>query len=139
MSESTETTKQININPFAKPLAGKRTTKHLLKLVKKAAAEKGLKRGVKEVVKSLRKKEKGLVIIAGNISPIDVITHVPILCEDSNIAYVYVPEKESLGSASATKRPTSVVMVSLKSDSALQSDYQKVLQEVAELKEQQQL
>lgn len=35
-----------------------------------------------------------LCIIAGNISPIDVITHVPILCEESNIPYIYVPTKE---------------------------------------------
>jgi H/ACA ribonucleoprotein complex subunit 2 len=33
-------------------------------------------------------------MIAGNISPIDVITHVPILCEEANIPYVYVPSKE---------------------------------------------
>lgn len=33
-------------------------------------------------------------VIAGNISPIDVITHVPILCEEAEIPYVYVPSKE---------------------------------------------
>lgn len=33
-------------------------------------------------------------MIAGNISPIDVITHVPILCEEANVPYVYVPSKE---------------------------------------------
>lgn len=35
-----------------------------------------------------------LVVIAGDISPIDVITHVPILCEDADIPYIYVPSKE---------------------------------------------
>ena len=33
-------------------------------------------------------------MIAGNISPIDVITHVPILCEEANVPYIYVPSKE---------------------------------------------
>ena len=33
-------------------------------------------------------------VIAGNITPIDVITHVPILCEEADIPYVYVPSKE---------------------------------------------
>jgi H/ACA ribonucleoprotein complex subunit 2 len=33
-------------------------------------------------------------VIAGNISPIDVITHVPILCEEANIPYLYVSSKE---------------------------------------------
>lgn len=35
-----------------------------------------------------------LCVIAGNISPIDVITHLPILCEESGIPYIYVPTKE---------------------------------------------
>ena len=33
-------------------------------------------------------------MLAGDISPIDVITHVPVLCEDNDIPYVYVPAKE---------------------------------------------
>lgn len=55
--------------------------------------------------------EKGLCIIAGDISPIDVIAHVPILCEEAQMPYVYVPSKEELGLASLTKRPTSIVLV----------------------------
>ncbi|KAL0403036.1 UNVERIFIED_CONTAM: H/ACA ribonucleoprotein complex subunit-like protein [Sesamum radiatum] len=79
-----------------------------------------------------------ICVIAGNISPIDVITHVPILCEESNIPYIYVPSKEvackgeisvlnkfdkidsdsminctfqDLANAGATKRPTCCVLV----------------------------
>lgn len=44
---------------IAKPLAGKKLHKRLYKVVKKAAAQKMLRRGVKEVVKALRKGEKG--------------------------------------------------------------------------------
>ncbi|KAJ3081027.1 hypothetical protein HK102_002629 [Quaeritorhiza haematococci] len=72
---------------------------------------KHVKRGVKEVVKGMRKGAKGVVIIAGDISPIDVITHVPVLCEESDVPYIYVPSKEDLGFASSTKRPTSCIMV----------------------------
>jgi H/ACA ribonucleoprotein complex subunit 2 len=35
-----------------------------------------------------------LCVIAGNISPIDVITHLPILCEEANVPYIYVNSKE---------------------------------------------
>ena len=97
--------------PFAKPLAPKKVNKKILKTVKKASKAKHVKRGVKEVVKALRKGEKGLVIIAGDISPPDVISHIPVLCEDSSVPYVFIPSKEDLGSAGATKRPTSCVMV----------------------------
>eukprot|EP00339_Tiarina_fusa_P029213 CAMPEP_0117085476 /NCGR_PEP_ID=MMETSP0472-20121206/60082_1 /TAXON_ID=693140 ORGANISM="Tiarina fusus, Strain LIS" /NCGR_SAMPLE_ID=MMETSP0472 /ASSEMBLY_ACC=CAM_ASM_000603 /LENGTH=123 /DNA_ID=CAMNT_0004814735 /DNA_START=9 /DNA_END=380 /DNA_ORIENTATION=+ len=90
---------------IASPLAGPKLVKRLLKLVKTASKEKQVRRGVKEVVKALKKSEKGLCIIAGDISPIDVISHIPVMCEDRNITYVYVPSKEALGTAGQTKRP----------------------------------
>lgn len=96
---------------FAKPLASKKLNKKTLKVVKKASKAKHVKRGVKEVVKALRKGEKGLVVIAGDISPADVISHLPVLCEDSGVSFVFVPSKQELGSAGATKRPTSCVMI----------------------------
>nr|GEW05427.1 H/ACA ribonucleoprotein complex subunit 2-like protein [Tanacetum cinerariifolium] len=99
------------LSPIAKPLAGKKLSKKTLKLVRKAAEHKCLKRGVKEVVKSIRRGNKGVCVIAGNITPIDVITHVPILCEEAEIPYVYVSSKEDLANAGATKRPTCCVLV----------------------------
>jgi H/ACA ribonucleoprotein complex subunit 2 len=105
-----------NISVIASPIAPKKLNKRLLKGVKKSAEAKMLRRGVKEVVKAIRKGEQGYVLIAGDINPIDVITHVPVLCEEADIPYVYVPSKEDLGHAGCTKRPTSVVMVRSKGD-----------------------
>ncbi|KAH9831299.1 H/ACA ribonucleoprotein complex subunit 2-like [Teratosphaeria destructans] len=88
-----------------------------------AAKSKALKRGVKECVKSIRKSPlanptaaaatsaPGVVVLAADISPMDVISHIPVLCEDHGIPYVYVPSRAELGAAGSTKRPTSVVMV----------------------------
>lgn len=83
-----------------------------------AAASKSLKRGVKEVVKALRKSPTvpsspppGIVVLAADISPMDVISHIPVLCEDHSIPYIYVTSRAELGMAGQTKRPTSVVMV----------------------------
>jgi len=79
--------------------------------VKKASSSKHLRRGVKEVVKGIRKGEKGLGIIAGDIYPIDVVSHLPVLFEESDVPYIFVPSKQDLGAAASTKRPTSVVLV----------------------------
>jgi len=116
---------QINeaIDDTANPLAGEKLTKKLLKLVKNAATAKSLRRGVKEVQKALRKGETGLMVLAGNITPIDVITHLPVLCEDKDIPYIYVPYKEDLGEAGGTKRPTSVILVLLKAGSDFKDAY----------------
>ncbi|KAI9003176.1 50S ribosomal protein L30e-like protein [Gaertneriomyces semiglobifer] len=115
-------------SPLAQPLASKKLTKKVLKTVKKASKQKHIRRGVKEVVKSLRKGSKGLVVIAGDISPIDVISHVPVMCEESDVAYIYVPSKEDLGSAGSTKRATSCVMVMDRKRDEM--DYKELFEEV---------
>ena len=52
-----------------------------------------------------------VVVIAGDISPEDVISHLPVLCEDYSVPYIFTPSKLALGLSSLTKRPTSVIMV----------------------------
>uniref|UniRef100_A0A7S1YDK8 H/ACA ribonucleoprotein complex subunit 2 n=1 Tax=Grammatophora oceanica TaxID=210454 RepID=A0A7S1YDK8_9STRA len=100
-----------NVNVISKPLASKKSTKKLHKLVKKASGVKYIRRGVKEVVKGVRKGEKGLAILAGDIYPLDVVSHLPVLLEENNIPYIFVPSKQDLGAAASTKRPTSCVLV----------------------------
>lgn len=102
-----------------------------------AAKTKTLRRGVKEVVKALRKSAatatpsgdisnpNAVVILAADISPMDVISHIPVLCEDHNVPYIYVKSRAELGEASATKRPTSVVMVAKEPTSKKSKDTKK--------------
>jgi len=104
------------VSPIARPMADKRLRKKLLKTIKKASKHRHVRRGVREVVKSLRKTpaallQTSLVVLAADISPMDVISHIPVLCEDHAVKYVWVPSKEELGAASLTKRATSCVMV----------------------------
>jgi H/ACA ribonucleoprotein complex subunit 2 len=99
------------VNCISTPLASKKTTKKVHKLVKKASGAKWMRRGVKEVVKGLRKGEKGVAVIAGDIYPIDVISHLPVLLEEAEVPYIFVPSKVELGAAASTKRPTSCVLL----------------------------
>jgi H/ACA ribonucleoprotein complex subunit 2 len=115
-----------------------------------AAVNKSLKRGVKEVVKALRKSPipaanaaidipNGIVILAADISPMDVISHIPVLCEDHGIPYVFVTSRAELGASAATKRPTSVAMVVPKSankgkkSEGDDEEFSKVYEELAKL------
>ncbi|OCF37128.1 H/ACA ribonucleoprotein complex subunit 2 [Kwoniella heveanensis CBS 569] len=101
------------ISPIASPLAGKKLSKKLFKTVKRASKARQLKRGVKEVVKALRKGEKGLLLLASNITPVDVISHLPLLAEEAaGVEYCWVLSKEELGQAAGTKRATSCVLIS---------------------------
>lgn len=72
--------------------------------------------------------------MAGDISPIDVLTHVPVLCEDANIPYVFVPSKAELGQAGSTRRPTCCVMIPVpKVEDDLRKYYDKCLKEIKAL------
>merc|ERR1712072_1047581 len=73
-----EDTPEIEVQPFAQPLADSKLSKKLFKCIKKATKSKQVLRGVKEVVKAVRKGQKGVCVIAGNISPMDVISHLPV-------------------------------------------------------------
>lgn len=101
-------------------------------LIKLASKAKHIKRGVKEVAKAIRKGEKGLVILAGDISPIDVISHLPVLCEENEIPYCYVYSKLALGQSGLTKRATSVILLpeSKKSGTDYEKYYDKCVKEI---------
>jgi len=116
MSEEEQT---FYVSPIADPIASDALRKKILKITRKLLKEKQVKRGVKEVVKALRKNMKGIVILAGDVSPVDVISHIPILCEQKGIPYIYVRSRMELGTAAQTKRPTSVVLLL---ESALEGD-----------------
>lgn len=120
------------MNAIAKPLASKKMTKRLFKCVKKASkSKKKLVRGVKDVTKALRKKEKGLVILAGDVSPLDTYSHVPIMCEEHKIPYVFVPARIDLGLACQTKRSACVVLVKKDDDySDLYSELKEIIKEM---------
>lgn len=71
----------------------------------------------------------------------DVISHIPVLCEDHGIPYIFVTSRAELGNAAATKRPTSVTMVVPKSAAKGKKkdadeddeDFSKVFEELAKL------
>lgn len=126
-----ERVKAVNI--ISQPLASKKSTKKIHKLVKKASSVKYIRRGVKELVKGVRKGEKGLAILAGDIYPMDVISHLPILLEENEIPYIFVPSKHDLGAAASTKRPTSCVLVRTpKKDFDAQDIYDAMIKEAGE-------
>lgn len=124
--------------PIAEPLADVKLTKRVLRLINKSTAERKVRRGVKEVVKSIRKEKNAagkqrLCVLAGDITPLDVISHIPVLCEEHNIPYVFVRSRTVLGQAARTKRPTSVVMVVLDADSEHAKTYEKCVKKIKKL------
>ena len=105
--KSNEAESRLFVSPIAEPIASDKLVTKLLKLTKKMTKDKKVRKGIKETTKFTKKKgSKGLVLIAADISPVDVLTHLPILCEAHDVAYIYVPSREAIGGACCTKRPT---------------------------------
>jgi len=110
--EQTYEEKLAFVSVIAKPMATKKLTKKLYKLIRKASKHKTYTRvGLKNVQTRLRKGEKGIVIFAGNVTPIEVMCHLPGVCEDKSIPYIYTPSRQDLGLAMGIRRGGVAVLV----------------------------
>jgi len=43
--------------------------------------------------------------MTADTEPIEILLHLPLLCEDKNVPYVFVPSKTALGRACGVSRP----------------------------------
>uniref|UniRef100_A0A2M4AMH9 H/ACA ribonucleoprotein complex subunit 2 n=1 Tax=Anopheles triannulatus TaxID=58253 RepID=A0A2M4AMH9_9DIPT len=101
-----------NASVIAQPMASKKLTKKIHKLIEKASKQKKfLRNGLKDVQVHLRKGETGLVIFAGDVTPIEIMCHLPAVCEEKNIPYCYTPSRKDLGKAMGVKRGTVAMMI----------------------------
>mmetsp|Transcript_21010 Transcript_21010/g.19145 ORF Transcript_21010/g.19145 Transcript_21010/m.19145 type:complete len:127 (+) Transcript_21010:95-475(+) len=109
-------------NPKAYPLADSELTIAILDLVQQAANYKQLKKGANEATKTLNRGISDLIIMAADTEPLEILLHLPLLCEDKNVPYVFVSSKVALGRACGVSRP--VVACSILSNEASQLSVQ---------------
>jgi len=66
----------------------------------RVASESGkVKKGTNEATKAIERGTSKLVIIAEDVEPPEVVAHLPILCDEQDAAYAFVPSKQELGKA----------------------------------------
>ena len=58
-----------------------------------------VRKGTNEATKAVERATAKLIVIAEDVDPPEVIAHLPLLCEERKIPYVFVPSKEKLGNA----------------------------------------
>ncbi|KAK8816352.1 ribosomal protein L7A [Blastocystis sp. ATCC 50177/Nand II] len=98
----------------AYPLAPSELTATILDLVQQATNYRQLKKGANEATKTLNRGKASFIVMAADTEPLEIVLHIPLLCEDKNIPYVFVPSKVALGRACGVTR--SVVACSIVSD-----------------------
>src|SRR5207244_5205702 len=56
-----------------------------------------LRKGTNESTKAIERGIAKLVVIAEDVEPPQIVAHLPILCDERKIAYLFVPSKLELG------------------------------------------
>lgn len=70
-----------------------------------------VKKGTNETTKTIERGVSKLVVIAEDVEPPEVVAHLPILCEERNSAYVFVPSKQQLGQALGIDVPSAAACI----------------------------
>ncbi|KAJ0815973.1 putative 50S ribosomal protein L30e [Helianthus annuus] len=84
-------------------------------LCRSNVATKTLNRGISE-----------FVVMAADAEPLEIILHLPLLAEDKNVPYVFVPSKQALGRACGVTRAVIACSVTSNEGSQLRSQIQQL-------------
>jgi len=103
------------------PLADADLTIAMLDLVQQASNYKQTKKGANEATKTLNRGISEIIIMAADAEPIEILLHLPLLCEDKNVPYVFVPSKVALGRACGVSRPVIACSITTNEASQLKS------------------
>ncbi len=85
-----------------------------------------LKKGSNEVTKALERGTAKLVAVAKDVTPPEVIMHLPILAKEKGVPCVEVPSKEELGAAAGIQVGTAAIAI------VAEGDAKALIKEIAE-------
>lgn len=58
-----------------------------------------VKKGTNEVTKAVERGEAELVVIAEDVQPEEIVLHLPGLCDEKEVPFVYVSQQDDIGHA----------------------------------------
>lgn len=90
-------------------------------------------KGTNEVTKAIERSEADLVVIAGDVSPEEIVMHIPALAGERDIPYTFVPDKEELGLAAGLNVQSATVAIT--SMGGAQDKVEEIVQKSNELRE----
>lgn len=108
-------------NPKALPLADAALAQQILDVVQQASNMRQLKKGANEATKTLNRGISEFIIMAADCEPIEILLHLPLLCEDKNVPYVFVSSRVALGRACGVSRPVIAASITTNENSAIKN------------------
>ena len=121
------------VNPKAYPLADAALTTKILNLVQQSVNYKQLRKGANESTKALNRGLAEFVIMSADANPLEIVLHLPVLCEDKNVPYVFVRSKQALGRACGVSRPVIACVVMINEESQLKPQIQGIQTQIEQL------
>jgi len=121
------------VNPKAYPLADPQLTVTILDLTQQAVNYKQLRKGANEATKCLNRGIAEFVVMAADTEPLEILLHLPLLCEDKNVPYVFVRSKQALGRACGVSRPVVACAVTVNEGSQLKPQIQSLQRAIEKL------
>jgi len=90
-----------------------------------------VRKGTNETTKAIERAQAKLVVIAEDVDPPEVVAHLPLICDERKIPYVFVPNKQKIGSAVGIDVPAAAACIVESGDAAsLVKEISKRLDEV---------
>ena len=77
-----------------------------------------LRKGTNEATKAIERGIAKLVVIAEDVEPPEVVAHLPLLCEERKIQYIFVPNKMQLGTSIGIDVPAAAACIVEPGDAA---------------------
>ncbi len=83
----------------------------VLEAVEIARSTGKIRKGANEATKAIEKGDAKLVVYAADVSPKEIVMHLPLLCKEKKILCVEVSKKEDLGAAAGLPVSTTAVAI----------------------------
>ena len=122
MTADTATNQDVDSKAY--PLAKPDQTVSILDLVREAGNYKQLKKGANEATKTLNRGTAEILVLAADCEPLEILLHLPLVCEDKNVPYVFVKSKAALGRACGVSRAVVACSITSKEGSQLNAQIQ---------------
>jgi len=97
--------------PFKKFEVPKELIEKTYNAIKKATESGKIRKGVNEATKAAERKTAKLIAIAEDVIPPEIVAHLPLLCDEKQIPYIFVPSKQELGNAAGIEVPTTAIAI----------------------------
>lgn len=107
-------------------------TLDLLKSV--VQSEGSLRKGMNETTKAIERGKAQLVVIAGDITPAEIVMHLPAIAAEKKVPYLFINKRTDLGKAAGLSIPCSALAITRLGNKSLKKNLDDIVKDVAALR-----